>query len=98
MSVSFEIDLRTLFKSFYCKNCGTKLIKEKQNREASKMENDNFNKELFPTGIPQKSKLKIISWFFVCPLCKRVTTTDEQLIIRKRQKSLKTKILPFDEE
>ena len=93
MSISIEMDLRTAFKTFYCKNCGTKLVKKRQTRIADKDETDNFNKEMFPTGIPMKSKLKVISWFFVCPSCNNATTTKEQLEIRKQQKRLKSKIL-----
>ena len=93
MSYTFEIDLRTIFKKFHCSKCGTQMEKKKLKGNLGKEDKERHYRELYPTGIPVKTEVTSVSWYFECPSCHHRTPTDEQVKIRKEQKKKKTKIL-----
>ena len=97
MIYSFEIDLRVLFRRFYCPVCGQKLKLKKEVNKLNELQKKIYYKELYPYGIPidrEDGKIKLI---FTCSNCNYYNTTNNQLMIRKKQKKLQKKILDENE-
>lgn len=94
---SYEIDLRILFKKFYCPICEQKLkiIKEvnKLNNEQKKI----YYKELYPCGCPINLEVGKVKQMFKCQNCNYYNSIDNQLLIHKKQKLVKKKILKENE-
>lgn len=90
---SYTIDLKILFKRFFCPVCGEKLKVEMTSRRLMPNEQSRHYRQLYPHGIPMRLDVSEMSQIFVCPKCNYKNTTLNQLSIRKKQKKLKKKIL-----
>ncbi len=97
MIYSYEIDLRILFKRFYCPICGEKLKVVRDVSKLTEEQKKRYYKELYPSGIPIRADVGKVKLMFNCTKCDYYNTTENQLIIRKKQKKLKTKILSEDD-
>lgn len=93
MVKSYEIDLRILFKKFYCSFCGQRLKVIKTIDQLTEQQKEIYYKELYPHGIPIKLDVGKVKQMFKCDNCDYSNTTDKQLNIHKKQKLLKKKIL-----
>lgn len=93
MVSSYTIDLKILFKRFYCPICGEKLKVEMTSQRLMPEEENRYYKQLYPHGIPMRIDVAKMSQVFVCSKCNYRNTTRNQLSIRKKQKKLKKKIL-----
>ena len=90
---SYIIDLRILFKKFYCPICGNKLNVANISTELSEEQKKDYYKKLYPHGIPLYKDVAQVKQVFICSSCDYYNTTDNQLQIRKKQKQLKKKII-----
>ena len=90
---SYELDLRILFKKFYCPLCGQRLRVFKEIHKLTEKQKKIYYKELYPYGIPINLEVNKVKQIFRCLNCHYYNTTDNQLLIRKKQKLLKKKIL-----
>ncbi len=97
MIKSYEFDLRTLFKKFYCPICGQRLEKAKEVSKLSEQQKKLYYKKLYPYGVPIELEVGKVKQLFKCHKCNYYNTTDNQLIIHKKQKQLKKKILSENE-
>lgn len=95
MNLSYEIDLRVLFKKFYCPRCGEKLVLKKVSTKLTEEQKKQYYKNTFfrTTVVPMNIDVSKVKQMFFCPKCSYYNTTSNQLIIRKEQKRLKKKIL-----
>ncbi len=93
MIYSCEIDLRILFKKFYCPICGQKLKIIKEVNKLTDEQKKIYYKQLYPCGVPIDLEAGKVKQIFKCYNCNYYNLTDNQLIIRKKQKLLKKKIL-----
>ena len=94
---SYEIDLRVLFKTFYCSVCGNKLKKIKIKKTLNEEQRKEYYRELFPLGKPIELQVEKVKLAFMCVKCQKLETTDKQLKVAKIQKKLKKKVLTQDE-
>ena len=90
---SYEIDLRILFKKFYCPFCGQKLKILKEANRLTDEQKKIYYKELYPYSVPINLEVYKNKQMFKCHNCNYYNTTDNQLLIHKKQKHLKRKIL-----
>lgn len=90
---SYEIDLRILFKKFYCPVCGQRLKVIKEVNKLTKEEKKTYYRKLYPYGLPINLEVGEVKQIFKCYNCDYYNTTDNQLLIRKKQKLLNKKIL-----
>lgn len=90
---SYVIDLRILFKKFYCPICGQRLKVIKEVNKLTEEQKKIYYKELYPYGIPINLDVGQVKQMFKCSKCNYYNTTDNQLLIRKKQKLLKKKII-----
>ena len=90
---SYEIDLRILFKKFYCPICGEKLKLIKDFNRLTEEQKKIYYKELYPHGVPIELDVNKVKQIFKCTKCNYYNTTDNQLIIHKKQKLLRNKII-----
>ena len=97
MVYSYEIDLRLLFKKFYCPVCGAKLKKVKAVNMLTEEQKRIYYKELYPFGAPMKLDVGRVRQMFICSKCNYYNTTDNQLIIHKKQKKIGKKIITSDD-
>ena len=93
MLYSYELDLRILFKKFYCPKCGERLNARMDKTKMTDEQKERYYKELYPHGIPMNIDVGEAKQVMTCPGCDYLNTTDGQLAIRKIQKKLK-KIIP----
>lgn len=90
---SYEIDLRILFKKFYCPICGQRLKVVKEFNKLTEEQKKIYYKELYPYGVPINLEFNKVKQIFKCYNCGYYNSTDNQLVIQKKQKLLKKKIL-----
>ena len=90
---SYEIDLRILFKKFYCPICGQKLKIVKEVNKLTDEQKKIYYKELYPYGVPINLEVGKVKQMFKCHNCNYYNSTDNQLLIHKKQKLLKKKVL-----
>lgn len=92
--VEGEMPAGMLFRKMYCAKCGEKLKRLKYSEILKKGDKDYsiylLNCHIMTVGMTSKTK---ISYVYICPKCHQITTYDEQLQIRKRQKKLHSKII-----
>jgi len=93
MIYSCEIDLRILFKNFYCPICGKKLEIIKEVNKLTDEQKKIYYKQLYPSGVPINLEVGKVKQMFMCYNCNYYNSTDNQLLIRKKQKLLKKKVL-----
>ena len=93
MIKSYEFDLRILFKRFYCPICGEKLNVVKTVNKLAEDQKRIYYKELYPYGIPINKDVGRVRQMFNCSNCGYSNSTDNQLVIHKKQKKLKKIIL-----
>ena len=91
-------DLRILFKKFYCPECGERLKVVKKRTLLTETEKKDFYKRMFPHGIPFYLDVVRQTQMFRCPRCNYYNTTDNQLLIYKKQKQLNMKIVTVTDE
>jgi ribosomal protein S26 len=94
---SYEIDIRILFKTFYCSTCGNKLRKIKIKKTLNEEQKKKYYRELFLWGKPIELQVEKVKLAFMCVKCQKLETTDKQLKVAKIQKKLKKKVLTQDE-
>ena len=94
---SYEIDLRILFKKFYCPICGERLKVIKTIDQLTEQQKKIYYKELYPHGVPIKLDVGKVKQLFKCDNCDYSNTTDNQLNIHKKQKLLKKKVLDVND-
>ena len=94
---SYEIDLRILFKKFYCPICGQRLKIIKEVNKLTDEQRKIYYKKLYPHGVPIDLEVSKVKQLFKCNNCNYCNSTDNQLLIHKKQKLLKKKILNEDE-
>lgn len=97
MILSYKLDLRILFKKFYCPVCGGKLKVVKEVKNLTEEQKEIYYKELYPFGIPVNIDVGEMGQMFSCPKCYYYNTTDNQLLIDKKQKRLRKKIINENE-
>ncbi|MBO5285425.1 MAG: hypothetical protein J6B16_00855, partial [Clostridia bacterium] len=97
MIYSYSIDLRILFKKFYCPICGQKLKVVKKANKLSSEQKNLYYKQLFPMAVPIDLDVAKVEQIFKCHKCNYYNTTDNQLIIRKKQRKLRRRILSKNE-
>ena len=90
---SYEIDLRILFKKFYCPICGQRLKVVKEFNKLTEEQKKIYYKELYPYGVPINLEVIKVKQIFKCYNCGYYNSTYNQLVIHKKQKLLKKKIL-----
>ncbi len=90
---SYEIDLRILFKKFYCPICGQRLKVVKEFNKLTEEQKKIYYKELYPYGVPINLEVNKVKQIFKCYNCGYYNSTYNQLVIHKKQKLLKKKIL-----
>ena len=93
MIYSIEIDLRILFKKFYCPFCGHRLKIVKKIEKLSLSQKRLYYAQRVQIKFPILIDVGKVKQLFKCPNCGYVNTTDNQLLIRKKQKDLKKIIL-----
>lgn len=93
MVKSYEIDLRILFKKFYCPICGEKLKVIKDFSKFTEDQKKIYYKELYPHGVPIELDVGKEKLMFKCSKCDYYNNTDNQLIVHKKQKLLRRKII-----
>ena len=95
MIKSYELDLRILLKKYYCPICGERLKivndVKKMTEEEKKMYYNQSH--MFRYGIPINLDVGKVKQMFNCSKCGYYTTTDNQILVHKKQKILKKKIL-----
>ena len=93
---SYEFDMRTWFKKFYCSKCGGKLKKIRHKRKMT--EEEIYESQLaFHWMIPISKPKAINMELFLCSNCGSSISIEKQLLIRKKQKELKRNILTEEE-
>ena len=97
MLYSYELDLRILFKKFYCPKCGERLNARMDKTKMTDEQKERYYKELYPHGIPMNIDVGEAKQVMACLGCDYLNTTDGQLAIRKIQKKLKKIILTQEE-
>lgn len=90
---SYEIDLRILFRKFYCPVCGERLFVVREITKLTESQQAAYYKELYPHGIPIKLDVGNSKQIFVCSKCNYCNTTENHLQIHKKQKQMKKKII-----
>ena len=94
MVKSYELDLRILFKKFYCPVCGERLKVVNEVRKLTEVEKkEYYNRRRFRYAIPIYLDVGKVKQRFSCSKCGYYTTTTNQLLVHKKQKRLKKKIL-----
>ena len=95
MVKSYELDLRILFKRFYCPVCGERLKVVNEVKKLTEVEKKEYYNQLhmFRYGIPINLDVGKVKQRFSCSKCGYYTTTTNQLLVHKKQKRLKKKIL-----
>lgn len=93
MIKTYSFDIRILFKKFYCPICGQRLKIVRDDYKLTEEEKKRYYKELYPHGIPIYLDVCRVEQKFQCYNCNYQNTTDNQLIIHKKQQLLKKKIL-----
>ena len=91
--IKYVLSIRVLFKRFYCPICGEKLKVIKEVKKLTEKQKKTYYKELYPFGIPINIDIGKVRQMFSCPKCNYYNTTDNQLLIHKKQKRLKRKII-----
>ena len=90
---SITLDLRIVFKKFYCPVCGARLKLIKKDKFLLDDEKKRYYKKHFPWGVPINMDISKVYQMFICSECGYYSTTDNQLIIHKKQRLLKKKII-----
>lgn len=88
---TFSIPIGMVFKKYYCHNCETRLIKEKNKRIVTKHDKDYYS--YHEIGEFPLHKYEVNDYHFKCPKCMNRKSVTEQYIIEKIQKKLKSKRL-----
>ena len=87
-----EFSMGMLFRKMYCSKCGERLKKRKQSVTIKKGE-EGFQSHIAghaTIGMTEITKSELV---YICPQCQQITTYDQQLQIRKKQKLLGKRIL-----
>lgn len=94
---SIAIDFRILFRKFYCPICGQKLKVVMEVNKLTDKQKERYYQELYPYGVPINIDVGKAKQMFKCNYCNYYNTTDNQLLINKKQKHLKKKIITEEE-
>jgi transcription elongation factor Elf1 len=90
---SIAIDFRILFRKFYCPICGQKLKVVMEVNKLTDKQKERYYQELYPYGVPINIDVGKTKQMFKCNYCNYYNTTDNQLLINKKQKHLKLHLL-----
>ena len=83
---SYEIDLRVLFKKFYCPVCGERLKVIKDIQKLTEQQKKIYYKKLYPHGVPINFDVGKVRLMLRCCKCNCCYTADNQQLIHKKQK------------
>ena len=87
-----SIDPGMLFKKMYCHKCGTKL-KKKKITKICKRDDYEFTDNFKHSTAIGMNELSIAHFIYVCPNCGSEITYENQCLVAKKQKKLKSKII-----